>query len=966
MEKKIGGERKFVLQVLPWIIGAAAMGVYLLTLNPWVSFFNATSIARLSGWQWHAEVARPVEFLLTYPLRWLPQRLIPLALNLFTALCGAAAIGQLARCVALLPFDRTQEQRLRERSPNSLLSVPLAWIPPIVAAAACGLQLTFWDVATTGSPLMLNLLLFSYVVRSLLEYRNDGRESRLPRAALVFGMGMANDIGITGFFPLFVLSLLWLRGLSFFNFRFLIRTLLYGLIGLSLFLLLPFLASRSEIQPIDFWLLLKANSLAYKDLWVVFPKKTLFILASTTVLPAFLLFIRWAYGFGDNSQLGAALTTFIFHVVHAMFLVVCLWTVLDSPLSPRERGLGFAFLPFYYLCTLSIGYFCGYFLLVFKRVPSERKSGLMQSLHWLATGVVVLLLVAVPAGLVIKNLNLIRISNGSVLKNFARQMVDDLPENSVVLSDDFYRLIFARSWLTLNGREKGFIPLETRALTLPGYHRYLQKIYGARWPEEIVTNRETLYRSFEVNGLLHKLDETNDLYYLHPSFGYYFEHFYTEPHGLVYRLKPYGTNMLLPPPLTPEVVRHNEDFWAQITPETLTFISGITKAPTPEQTKDLRQRVMEKLKLPIKPSPVALALGAYYSRSLNYWGVEMQKLNELKQAGDHFQMALDLNPGNVVAQANLLCNTQLLAGVMPQLKPSSSIEDLFGKFRSWDEVMTLNGPYDEPSFCYAASYRFARTRLFRQSAQAADRLRYFAPTNFAAQILLARFSLAKRMPDLALTYAGEIRSNLNRFNPTSTNLLELAALEATAHLLRQETNQGVEILETMAETGTNNATALAAIFGIYSSYGLYTNALTILDRQLTMDPENVSALVNKGYIYAKLRAYDKAIEPLTEALTIQTNNPRAMFNRAIAYLCNNDLAEAQADYERLQAMYPRAYQVYFGLAQVALQRKDTNAAIQNYEAYLTNAPPNAPETKIVESRLRELKGEKEPEAGKTN
>lgn len=227
---------------------------------------------------------------------------------------------------------------------------------------------------------------------------------------------------------------------------------------------------------------------------------------------------------------------------------------------------------------------------------------------------------------------------------------------------------------------------------------------------------------------------------------------------------------------------------------------------------------------------------------------------------------------------------------------------------------------------------------------------------------MAQLCIAQRLPDQALVYTANIRSNLDRFHPTSTNLVQLATLEGTAHLLRRETNIGVGILDTVASTGTNNPGALNAIFGIYNAYGLYTNALEVLDLQLAANPENVSALINKGYIYARLKAYEKAIPALTEALTIQTNNTKAMFNRAIAYLCNNDLAEAQADYERLLAMYPSAYQVHFGLAQVALQSKDTNAAIRHYEAYLTNAPPSAPESKLVQTRLKELKGEKEPKA----
>ena len=64
-----------------------------------------------------------------------------------------------------------------------------------------------------------------------------------------------------------------------------------------------------------------------------------------------------------------ALTSFMFHLIHAVFLVVCLWVAFDPPFSPRHLGLGLPFLTFYYLGALSVGYYCGYFLLVFGRKP---------------------------------------------------------------------------------------------------------------------------------------------------------------------------------------------------------------------------------------------------------------------------------------------------------------------------------------------------------------------------------------------------------------------------------------------------------------------------------------------------------------------------------------------------------------------------------------------------------------------
>ena len=49
----------------------------------------------------------------------------------------------------------------------------------------------------------------------------------------------------------------------------------------------------------------------------------------------------------------------------------------------------------------------------------------------------------------------------------------------------------------------------------------------------------------------------------------------------------------------------------------------------------------------------AVVAGAFYSRSLDFWGVELQRAGELEKAADCFDDALKLNPDNVVAQINL-------------------------------------------------------------------------------------------------------------------------------------------------------------------------------------------------------------------------------------------------------------------------------------------------------------------------
>src|ERR1041385_317436 len=251
--------RQFVAVVLPWLLAVLALSAYLLTLNRWVSLDSMWEVAKLSGWTWQPQLTEPLYWLLTYPFHWLAPRSIPLALNFFSAICAALTLALLVRSVALLPHDRTDAQRQRENGAFALLSIPSAWLPALLAVIVCGFQLTFWEHATAASSEILNLLVFAYCIRCLLEFRIDNRESWLTRSALVYGLGIANNWAMIGFFPLYLATMVWIRGLAFFNVRFLTRMFLCGVLGLSLYLLLPLVQSNSDIVPVSFWQALKSN-----------------------------------------------------------------------------------------------------------------------------------------------------------------------------------------------------------------------------------------------------------------------------------------------------------------------------------------------------------------------------------------------------------------------------------------------------------------------------------------------------------------------------------------------------------------------------------------------------------------------------------------------------------------------------------------------------------------------------------
>src|SRR5258708_35865671 len=96
-------ELAFAQRRLPWLIAAGALLVYGLTLPRWITFLGLGSVARAAGWDWHPTLLAPLQFLLTYPIRWLPAGLQVVCLNLFAAICSALPLGLLARTGALLP-----------------------------------------------------------------------------------------------------------------------------------------------------------------------------------------------------------------------------------------------------------------------------------------------------------------------------------------------------------------------------------------------------------------------------------------------------------------------------------------------------------------------------------------------------------------------------------------------------------------------------------------------------------------------------------------------------------------------------------------------------------------------------------------------------------------------------------------------------------------------------------------------
>ena len=260
--------------------------------------------------------------------------------------------------------------------------------------------------------------------------------------------------------------------------------------------------------------------------------------------------------------------------------------------------------------------------------------------------------------------------------------------------------------------------------------------------------------------------------------------------------------------------------------------------------------------------------------------------------------------------------------------------------------------------CYAESYMLLQRKLYRQAAQPLVRVCAVATNDLPSHLWLAQLYALAKLPDRALDLIGEIRGSPDRFTLSLPNQVNLLSVEATAYFVKNEPAQAVQILEAAIAKNPKDAYLLAAATSLFIKNKYYTNALATLDLQLKNAPDNPSTLLSKGLVCFHLSAHDEAIQTLTHLLTLQTNNYEAMFIRAIACLHSGKLDAAKKDYETLQAVFPTSYQVFYNLGDIAYQRKETNAAVRYYQAYLTNNVPNPAERKFLAARLKELKREK--------
>jgi tetratricopeptide (TPR) repeat protein len=451
--------------------------------------------------------------------------------------------------------------------------------------------------------------------------------------------------------------------------------------------------------------------------------------------------------------------------------------------------------------------------------------------------------------------------------------------------------------------------------------------------------------------LLSSLAQSNRVYLLKSSFGSYLDPFYLQPHGVLLE-KSYPLESLSDPPLTAAELSENRTFWEQASETALKPLLRLvsqTELPRPE----FIQLLMKLGHLRRPPSGQVRVLAGWYSTALNRWGVTLQRSGFWNEANPCFTLAQQLNPDNLPARVNLQCNSNLLARQSMTVTRTDAFQDQFVGNRSLLRLAADYGPFDEPTYCYYLALNCAGAGMLLPACQQLERVKALVPGDLPVRLLLGQLLNRVPWPEYALKVAAEIRAEpaLRPLDPSGE--VEVALLEARAWLARTNRPMAQGIIYALLGLHPGDARVLERAVATFTAGQSYSDALRIVDRQLQIAPNNPVALANKGDLCVLTGDYSNAIPSLTLSLSV-TNTYGARLNRAIAYLRTGHLDAAEADYQEVLQAFPTAYNACSGLVEIALQKRDTNAAIRCYEHYLSKADANTEEAKAVAARLKSL------------
>lgn len=455
----------------------------------------------------------------------LPGVSLALAVNVFSALCGVGAVGLLASMMFRVRYrglfeTPTPAQRRREAQARRLAG----W----VGGGYLLVSIPFWVAATRSRPETFHLLLLLLAVGIFSQYQQQGRLRFLALLGVMYGVGLVESALFLLFLPVFVVRVLS----EMYRFRVIqswrVHGIVWGGVALGLCLLPLHLAD----------VLHRTAALGAAGTWeglaVSFAREYLasilrfrlhggfIVLMLMAIVPWAMVFILsrrspWSY---DPDQV----------LVRVVFVGGLMAVLYDAPFSFWNLlGVGGLMLPAHALLAAGIGFMSGELWIEGARRPTSNASVLQQGVHWLAVGMVPLILVLI-LGAGLRNRRVVDTRRAEVVNQAARDIVDRLNAHDLLFANQVLGDLIQ---LEARERQLPLLLINFDQLNSPVYVRRLARQFSPGPLREALTAGDIVLFLDEL--LLFDEQRLNQIAFL--DFADVFRGYgYLVPDGLLYRL----------------------------------------------------------------------------------------------------------------------------------------------------------------------------------------------------------------------------------------------------------------------------------------------------------------------------------------------------------------------------------------------------------------------------------------------
>ncbi|MBO4545598.1 MAG: tetratricopeptide repeat protein, partial [Verrucomicrobia bacterium] len=539
---------------------------------------------------------------------------------------------------------------------------------------------------------------------------------------------------------------------------------------------------------------------------------------------------------------------------------------------------------FHYIAALVLGFATGYLLIVFHEPVTERRqkrfkvSDFMNLIRPVIFVFVLICGVAMLGGLIYKNYPQIQANNSNTLYDLGCNLLDDIQKIDkdkpvTLLSDDPTCIYLVRATMARKGVQDPYIFVDTRFLSYPWYHRRMAKFYPERWKNYFAEATEIGYLdNSNISQWLMLYAKQEHTYYLHPSFGYFFEACKPTLSGLLTQLTPYQDDDVSLWVFSPEEKEAALNYWKA----EQTVLDKIPRLPE------------EKL----KHGNIAF-VAAFYSRMLNNYAVELAKANDRTDAIQFCEEALSLYPRNLAAYMNKHYYQTGLSTYDDE--GQHRYDELFNNYNSsWETVSLFCGKPDLPRPLYEMGTLFSQNHQWRQAYQCFLRVQQYEPNQIQNMTALAYVDSMIGESDRALKLIREAKAYWKQSGQSNSDTISLDTQEAACLLSTGKTEEALALLNEARKNNPQDQRILNMLSRAYIENGNYQEALTLIDRILTSAPDNFDNLYRKAICLLGLDRANDALNILDNLLRKNPLNNSIISLRITALLKLKRFDEARA------------------------------------------------------------------------